>query len=332
MSAYRPGPLNALTDVTGLKVGHASDARLKSGVTVVVPEAPMIAGVHVMGGAPGTRETDLLAPDKTVAEVHALVLSGGSGFGLDAGSGVADALAADGIGFAVGPARVPIVPAAILFDLANGGAKDWTLNPYRALGDAAYRAAMGGAVAMGSVGAGTGPMAGRLKGGLGSASLGLPGGATVAALVACNSLGQTTMGQGPHFWAAPFEVDAEFGGLGVGPMVEVEETFRTKRSGAREATTIAVVATDAPLTKAEAHRVAIAAHDGIARAVVPAHLPFDGDLVFAAATGTFEGAHDVGEIGHGAAICLSRAIARGVFAATPAEGDLVPTWQARFGS
>jgi len=163
----KPGPQNSITDIDGLKVGNAQDNKIKTGVTVLVPDAPLTASVHVMGGAPGTRETDLLAPDKTVDQIHALVLSGGSAFGLDAASGVMDALANDKIGYPVGPAIVPIVPAAILFDLLNGGDKDWSVNPYRTLGTLAYENASS-KTELGNIGAGTGATAGQLKGGLGT--------------------------------------------------------------------------------------------------------------------------------------------------------------------
>lgn len=330
----RPGPQNAISDIAGLRVGNASDASAKTGVTVLLPDAPMTTSVHVMGGAPGTRETDLLAPDKTVEHVHGLVLSGGSAFGLDAGSAVMTHLAKNGIGFPVGPAIVPIVPAAILFDLLNGG--DKSTHPYGTLAQTACATASMH-TEIGSVGAGTGAIAGRLKGGLGTASLVLPGGITVAALVACNSLGNVTNSDSGHFWAAPFELDAEFGGLGPNPgTTPLPDTFRTKMDPPQQGanTTIAIVATDAHLTKAQCHRMAIAAHDGMARAILPAHTPFDGDLIFAGATGAKPLAaplEDTLAIGHAASLCLSRAIARGVFAATPAPGDTVPTWQERFG-
>lgn len=329
----RPGPLNALTDVTGLMVGHASDETLKSGVTVVTAQTPFTAAVHIMGGAPGTRETDLLAPDKTVAEVHAITLAGGSAFGLDAGSGVADALAARGIGFPVGPARVPIVPGAILFDLLNGGDKSWKSNPYKDLGAKALANASPTEARCGSLGAGTGAIAGALKGGIGTASLTLPGGHTVAALIACNSLGNTTVGTTPHFWAAPFEMAGEFGALGPAPAApEIASTFATKFGEAAAGnTTIGIVATSARLTKPAAQRLATAAHDGLARAIVPAHTPMDGDLIFAAATGTSEAptAEAMIPLCHAAALCAARATARAIFTATAASGDTVPTWSAR---
>lgn len=323
----QPGKTNLITDVAGLSVGQASDERIKTGVTVVVGDAPLVAGVHVMGGAPGTRETDLLAADKTVQAVNALVLSGGSAFGLAAADGVVAGLRADGIGFEAHGHHVPIVPAAILFDLASGGDQSWEDSPYPALGRAAY-AARGTEVALGSFGAGTGARVADLKGGIGSASVALPSGAVVGALVAVNALGQVTVGDGPNFWAAPFEQAGEFGDLGVAS--EPAPSPRTKRDGA---TTIAIVATDLTLDKGQATRMAVAAHDGIARAVVPAHTPLDGDLVFSAATGMRapEG-DDLFQLGHAASLALTRAIARGVYHATAAPGDVVPTWRERFNS
>lgn len=325
----KPGAMNAITDVAGLRVGHASDARIKTGVSVLVGEAPFVAGVHVMGGAPGTRETDLLQPDKLVQQVDALVLSGGSAFGLDAASGVSDGLRAQGRGFAVGDQRVPIVPGAILFDLLNGGEKGWDENPYKALGRAALAAA-GGACAQGSVGAGTGATTAGVKGGLGTASVIMDSGITVGALVAVNALGSVVMGEGPEFWAAPFEMGGEFGGLGAGRCDPSHEPRPEAKLG--EATTIAIVATDADLTQAQATRLAVAAHDGMARAIVPSHTPFDGDLVFAAATGAKPLASDFEalRLGHAAACCLARAIARGVYHASAAPGDTLPTWAEKF--
>ncbi len=321
-----PGPRNLLTDVTGLAVGNAADPVRKSGVTVVTADRPFTAGVQVMGGAPGTRETDLLAPDKTVQQVHALVLSGGSAFGLSAATGVLQALAVRGVGVEVAGHRVPIVPAAILFDLANGGDISGP-DPYPALGAAALAAASD-RFGLGTEGAGYGATTATLKGGLGSASLQL-GPVTVGALVAVNALGSATVGDGPAFWAAPFELEAEFGGLG--PASTVPADWPTTKLGPGLATTIAVVATDAPLDKAGCTRMATAAHDGLARALVPAHTPYDGDLVFAASTGQAPEADPV-QLCHAAALCLSRAVARGVFHAKAAAHDPVPTWQDRFGT
>lgn len=327
----KPGRRNLITDVEGLLVGNAQDGDLRSGATVLAGARPFTAAVHVMGGAPGTRETDLLAPDRLVQEVDALVLSGGSAFGLDAASGVAGGLRAMGRGFAVGDMRVPIVPGAILFDLLNGGDKGWTENPYGRLGREALKDARPD-FAIGSVGAGYGALTGNLKGGLGSASAVLDSGVTVGALVAVNALGSVVMGEGPQFWAGPWEMADEFGGLGPGTAPPPgHEPPPAKRMG--EATTIAIVATDAALTQAQAQRMAVAAHDGMARAIVPSHTPLDGDLVFAVATGARPLADPLTgsfALGHAAACCLARAIARAVHAATPMPGDLQPAWRARF--
>lgn len=325
-----PGPKNAITDIKGIKVGHAQDQALKSGVTVLLADNPFTASVSVQGGAPGTRETDLLAPDKSVAQVDALVLSGGSAYGLDACSGVVAGLRADGRGYRVGSAIIPLVPGAILFDLLSGGDKDWKENPYPALGRAAYDAATT-TTPVGTIGAGTGAMTAMMKGGLGTASLILDNGTTVAALVAANPMGSVTTPGQRHFWAAPFEINDEFGGLGPDVTTGLGRVFESRKLTAmqeRANTTIAIVATDAALDKAQCQRVAIAAHDGIARACVPAHSPSDGDLVFSASTGAkpLADPSDLGAIGHAAALCLSRAIARGVFAATAAPNDLLPTW------
>ena len=326
----KPGPKNLITDVTGLLVGNSQVDFFKTGTTVLVGDKPFMASVHVMGGAPGTKETDLLAPDKTVDQIDALVLSGGSAFGLDACSGVMDGLREMGRGFPVGPMRVPIVPGAIIFDLINGGNKDWGQNPYRALGAAAFAAA-GQEFALGSAGAGTGATTGNYKGGLGSASLVLESGMTVGALVAANPFGTVAGPQG-HFHAASHEIAGEFGGLGVdaafnplaGPHSAKMDGFNPRGN-----TTIAIVATDAALTKAQALRMATAAQDGLARAIWPAHTPVDGDLVFAAATGARalqDETADLLRLGHAAAICLARAVARGIYHATAAKGDVLPCW------
>ena len=322
-----PGPHNLITDVTGLRVGNAGDAAVKTGVTVLTADAPFVASGHVMGGAPGTRETDLLAPENTVEAVDALVLSGGSAYGIDSASGVVAGLRSVGRGFEVAGQVVPIVPAAILFDLANGGAKNWGTSPYPALGRAALDAAAP-AFDLGTAGAGTGATTGALKGGLGSASAVLESGVTVGALVAVNAVGEVTDADG-RFWAAPFEIEAEFGGRGAPQTAGVPRTKLTPGS----ATTIAIVATDAALTKPQAKRMAIAAHDGLARAILPAHTPMDGDLVFAVSTGARPLADEIVEpmwIGHAAATCLARAVARGVYEAQAEPSDPLPTWRDRF--
>jgi L-aminopeptidase/D-esterase-like protein len=328
----KPGPRNLITDVPGLRVGNADDMGLRSGCTVLVGDLPFVAGVNVMGGAPGTRETELLSPDRLVQQVDALVLSGGSAFGLDACSGVMDGLHTQGRGFAVGNARVPIVPGAILFDLLNGGDKEWRANPYAALGLRALNDASPD-FTLGTAGAGFGAMTGRWKGGLGSASAVLDNGMTVGALVAVNALGSVTMGDGPQFWAHPWEMDGEFGNLGPGRADASAEPHPRKRMG--EATTIAIVATDAALSQSQAQRMATAAQDGMARAIVPSHTPLDGDLVFAAATGDRALADPVTDtflLGHAAACVLARAIARAVYLAKAAPGDLQPVYAARFTS
>ncbi|MDO6730263.1 P1 family peptidase [Marinovum sp. 2_MG-2023] len=328
-----PGPRNLITDIAGLRVGNASDAALKSGCTVLVGDAPFVTSVAVMGGAPGTRETDLLAPDKMAPAVDALVLSGGSAFGLAAAQGVMDTLAEQGRGFAVGPARVPLVPAAILFDLLNGGNKAWASNPYPGLGKTALLAATHD-FPLGTTGAGTGASTAMLKGGLGSASVLLDDGITVGALVAANPVGCVTTPGERHFWASPFEINGEFGQLGPDPAPTHRDLRHSRKLAAMAAqgnTTIAIVATDAQLTKAQAQRMATAAHDGIARAIVPAHTPMDGDLIFAASTGAQDLAApdwQILNICHAAACCLSRAIARAIYHASPAPNDRMPCWSA----
>jgi L-aminopeptidase/D-esterase-like protein len=337
---FRTGPRNLITDVAGLRVGNAGDGKLKSGVTVVLSDEPAVAGVQVLGGAPGTRETDLLEPQNSIATIHAVVLSGGSAFGLDAASGVQAALREKNIGVEVGGFRVPIVPAAILFDLRNGGDKDWgRYPPYRDFG---YEATQTATVdfAIGTAGAGIGALTSGLKGGLGSASTVLDSGVTIGALAAVNPTGSVTVGRSRHFWAAPFEIGDEFGGLAYpNPLPEdareILLKYRDKRVGGQSeggSTTIAVIATDAVLTKAAAKRLAISAHDGFARAIWPTHTPADGDLVFALATGKsgIELSADAAiDLFAAAGATMARAISRGVYAATPNEGDLFPVWSSR---
>jgi len=335
VGAASKGPRNLITDVAGLRVGNAQDDHIKTGTTVLVGDTPFTASVHVMGGAPGTKETDLLAPDKTVEQVDALVLSGGSAFGLDACSGVMDGLRAKGRGFQIGTMHIPIVPGAIIFDLINGGAKDWDTNPYRALGQEALQSASAD-FTTGTAGAGTGAMAAMQKGGLGSASMVLPDGTVVGALVVVNALGSVTTPGDRHFWAAPFEMDGEFGGAGPDPTAgqvtsppSCKEQAMMMHATDGANTTIAIVATDAALTKTQCHRLAVTAHDGMARAIVPSHTPLDGDLVFGVATG--KGAPPdqtrFREIAAAGAVTLSRAIARGVYDASAAPDDLIATYR-----
>ncbi|MEL6751665.1 MAG: P1 family peptidase [Pseudomonadota bacterium] len=333
----KAGPQNAITDIAGLRVGHAHAPVLKSGSTVLLVESDTnVASVHVAGGAPGTRDIALLAPENTVQSVDALVLSGGSAFGLDSASGVQMALRRMGRGFAVGDQRVPIVPAAILFDLINGGNKGFDENPYAALGAAAVKAAAH-TTPVGTIGAGygalTGGPLGGLKGGLGTASTILSDGSTIGALVAVNALGSPVTGDGPHLRAAPFEILSEFGGLGVGSSTDSDRLdikFADQQNPGAN-TTIGIIATDATLTKGQAKRLAIAAHDGFAHALWPAHTPLDGDLIFGLSTCDRPANDDMGwqiELAAAAASTMARAIAQGVHAAKPADNDLFPCWSA----
>ncbi len=285
--------------------------------------------VDVRGGGPGTRETEALAPENLVGRAHAVVLAGGSVFGLAAADGVAAALSAQGIGLTLRPGSpaIPIVPAAVLHDLGNGGDKTWGLEPpYRALGASALQAAAAD-FALGSVGAGRGAMAGLVKGGVGSASIDLGGGLTVGAMVAVNSVGSALMPDGTTYWAWPFELDREFGGskppgaqadMG-NPAPDESRLLALERLRPGANTTLGVVACNAALTTAECNRVAMMAQDGIARALRPAHSLFDGDTVFALASGSVapgEGqrrALQVSRIGSAAADCMARAIARAVY-------------------
>ncbi len=328
---------NLITDVAGLRVGNAHDTTLASGVTVALFEAPAVASVAIHGGAPGVRDTALLEPEASVERVDALVLSGGSAFGLDACGGVMADLRGRGRGLAVGDVRVPIVPGAVIFDLTASASIDWpNLSPWWHLGFCASSTAAA-VFALGTEGAGYGATTANMKGGLGSASAVTPEGFTVGALVVVNAVGSTLIGEGPHFWAGADEVDHEFGGRGWPAHVDAAAlTPRLKGEGAAHAnTTIAIVATDAVLSKSQARRLAVMAHDGIARAVRPAHAPMDGDLVFAAATGRSARPADLRgltAIGNVAAGCLARAIARAVYEATalPFPGAL-SAYRDRFG-
>ncbi len=329
------GLANLITDVAGVSVGHADDARLASGVTVVIFDAPATASIAIHGGAPGVRDAALLEPEMTVERIDALTLSGGSVYGLDAAGGVLEFLRASGRGFAIGDVRVPIVPGAILFDLLNGGDKNWSGRaPYWDLGFAAASKAARD-FALGSIGAGLGATTVNLKGGLGSASAVTSGGYVVGALVAVNSVGQATIGDGPHFWAAPFERGAEYGGLGWPPAPPDNALSMRLKTDRLANTTIAVVATDAPLSKAEAKRVAIQAHDGMAHALRPSHAALDGDLIFAASTERNPrppAPRELAEISMLAADTLARAIARAVYEATPLKvAGAQPSWREAFG-
>lgn len=328
---------NQINDVPGVRTGNAQDPALASGVTAVVFDQPAIASIAIHGGAPGVRDAALLELEMSVETVDALVLSGGSAFGLDAMGGVQAWLHQQGRGFAIGASRIPIVPGAILFDLNNGGDKNWgKRNPYWDLGWKAAETASTGTFLLGTTGAGYGATTANLKGGLGSASAQTPSGHMTGALVAVNAIGSAVIGNGPHFWAAPYERDGEFGSCGFPARPAAADlALQTKGGPAprNENTTIAIVATNAPLTKQQARRIAVMAHDGLARALRPAHAPFDGDIVFVASTGAGEplSPAQLLETGSVAADCLARAIARGIYEATalPFTGAL-PDWKSRF--
>jgi L-aminopeptidase/D-esterase-like protein len=329
---------NLLTDISGVRVGHADDAALASGVTAVVFDQPAVAAIDVRGGGPGTREGAALDLGNTVDHIHGIALGGGSAFGLEAGGGVQAWLAEQGRGFEVGGAVIPIVPGAIVFDLLNGGDKKWgRFAPYRELGYAAAAAASQD-FALGSAGAGFGATTANFKGGLGSASAATPSGVRVAALAVVNAVGTVTVGDGPWFWAAPFEIGGEFGGRGLPPSFTPQMLAMRLKGGtaatAIENTTLAVVVTDAVLTKPQAKRLAMIAQTGFARAIYPVHAPLDGDVLFAVATceKPIDPLVGLTELGMVAANAVARAIARGVYEATalPFPGAL-PAWKDRFG-
>jgi len=319
----RPGLRNAITDVVGIRVGQAQDERAATGVTVIVPDAPAVCAVDVRGGGPGTRETDALALHGLVERVDAVVLAGGSVYGLAAADGVCAALGLAGRGyrfpqFGDAVPSAPVVPAAILFDLGNSGDKAWGGDPpYRRLGQEALGAA-GLELRLGRAGAGFGAMAGQLRGGVGSASIVTAEGVTIGAIAAVNSFGSVVAGDGRTFWAAPFEIDGEFGGRGCAGLATAPDDWSLSKAPAdgRLNTTIACIALDADLTKPEAQRVAVMAQDGMARAIRPVHAPFDGDVVFVLATGGKSVAEprplSIARLGAFAADVLARAIARGV--------------------
>lgn len=333
---------NLITDVPGVLVGNAHDVRAATGATVAVFDGGAVASVATLGGAPGSRAVTILEPEMMSDKIDAVVLSGGSLYGLDAAGGASAVLCAQGRGAQFGGIALPVAVQAILFDLSNGGEKDWLAKPvtsrppYWDLGrDAALAAGLD--FELGTVGAGYGGTTAGLKGGLGSTSARTSQGFSVGALAAVNAVGSAIIGDGPHFWAGAYERDEEFGGLGWPARVPPEAlTLRFKgQSAPATATTIALVATDAVLSKADCKRLAIMANDGLARALRPVHAPNDGDTVFAAATcrgGPGSEPRVLTEIGAVAADCLARAVARGVYEAKalPFRNSL-PDWKMRFG-
>ena len=329
---------NLLTDIPGVRVGHADDAALASGVTAIIFDQPAVASIDIRGGGPGTRDGALLDPVNTVERIDAIALSGGSAFGLEAGGGIQAWLAEHGRGFAVGDALIPIVPGAVQFDMLNGGNKKWgRFPPYRDLGYTAAAAATNGVFALGSIGAGLGATTANFKGGIGSASATTTDGIRVAAIASVNAVGSVNVGDGPWFWAAPFEIGGEFGGRGLPPSFTPDMLAMRLKGGpaatAIENTTLAVVVTDAILTKAQVKRLAIISQTGFARAIYPVHAPLDGDAVFAAATceKPVDPLYGLTELGAVAANVIARAIARGVYEAKalPFAGAL-PSWKMLF--
>lgn len=326
---------NLVNEVKGVKIGHADDHDAITGVTAVVFDTPAIASIDIRGGAPGSRESDLLLPERMVEGVDAIILSGGSAFGLDAASGAMMELAKQGRGFAVGPARIPIVPASILFDLLNGGNKAWgDTTPYHRLGATAVMNAQI-EFAIGSVGAGLGATTANVKGGLGAAFCVTPAGQQVMALVAVNAVGQVTYGLSRHFWAAPFEVDQEFGGYGLPPHLLPEMTTPILKGGIGQSTTLAVILTEARLSKTQCRQLAVMAQDGMARAIYPVHTLHDGDTVYAVATGLAAPPQNAGEmtmLGTLAANTLARAIACAIYEAGDGKqgSPLLPSYRERW--
>jgi L-aminopeptidase/D-esterase-like protein len=316
----RPGPRNSITDVAGILVGNAEAPDLVTGTTAVIPDRPVLAAVDVRGGGPGTRDVETLDPASTVQELHGVVLSGGSAYGLDAAGGVMHWLRQQDRGFAIGGTVVPIVPAAIIFDLSTGGPKDWDHPPWWELGYKAAAAA-GEEFALGNAGAGLGARAGRLKGGLGTASA-VWEGITVGALAVANPVGSAVIPGTRTFWAWPFEMANELGGQTPPKAVPEPLPYDFDRAPG-SSTTLVVIATDAELTRPQAKRVALMAHDGLARAIRPVHSPLDGDTVFVLATGERPLADPVAglaQLGMIAADCAARAIARGVYEARALAG------------
>lgn len=334
---YQTGFRNLITDVEGLRVGEAHDKKIVSGVTVLLFEEPAVGSVAFLGGGPANRDTACLEPDTAISHVDAFVLSGGSGFGLDAATGVQSWLKEQGRGLAVGNIKIPIVPQAILFDLLNGGNKDWgRFPPYR---DLAYEAAgqCKKDFLLGTYGAGYGASTIHVKGGLGSASIITPSGFTLGALVAVNSLSSPILGNSHYFWAAPYEIKKEFGGFGLPKnqlLFQEPVTWKGQIPPATFSTTLAILATDAALDKAKLKRLAFAAQGGMSKALRLAHGFMDGDIIFSASTGKkilTDIPNQMTELGAYASDCIARAIARGIYEATSLPfPELPPSWKDKY--
>tara|TARA_B100000614_G_scaffold261846_1_gene292926 strand:+ start:1023 stop:2009 length:987 start_codon:yes stop_codon:yes gene_type:complete len=317
------GPKNSITDIDGFLVGNAHDDNIKSGVTVLTRSTSFRASVSILGGAPGTKETDLLSPDKIVENIDGIVLAGGSAFGLDASSGVMDCLRIQNRGFDTGAIKVPIVPSAILFDLKNGGLKDWKINPYRDLGRKAFLN-ISDYFEVGSVGAGCGATTSVVKGGLGTNSIFYGDRIKVAAIIAVNSVGS------PFFPGTNVLYSDFYSGkkenMERPPMTALINSTKLLTG---EATTLGIVCTNLNFNKNDLNRIAISAHSGIARAIEPSHTPFDGDIIFSATSGTepiVNNDKDLMLVCQLSALCVTQAVGSAIKAARKKKGDQLSCW------
>ena len=323
MTKLFKGPKNSITDIDGFLVGNAQDDHIKSGVTVLTRLTSFRASVSILGGAPGTKETELLSPDKIVENIDGIVLAGGSAFGLDASSGVMDCLRGQNRGFDTGAIKVPIVPSAILFDLKNGGFKEWSINPYRELGQNAFLK-VSHDFEIGSVGAGCGATTSIVKGGLGTSSLFYGDRIKVGAIVAVNSVGS------PCFPGTNFLFSDLYGKKNGGfERLATNSLINSTKLLTGEATTLGIVCTNLDFNKNDLNRIATSAHSGIARAIEPSHTPFDGDIIFSATSGTQpidSKDKDLMLVCQLSALCVTQAVGSAIKAARPKKGDLLSCW------
>ena len=317
------GPKNSITDIDGFLVGNAHDDNIKSGVTVLTRSTSFRASVSILGGAPGTKETDLLSPDKIVENIDGIVLAGGSAFGLDASSGVMDCLRIQNRGFDTGAIKVPIVPSAILFDLKNGGLKDWKINPYRDLGQKAFLN-ISDYFEVGSVGAGCGATTSVVKGGLGTNSIFYGDRIKVAAIIAVNSVGSPFFPGTNILYSDFYSGEKEY--MERPPMTA---SINSTKLLTGEATTLGIVCTNLNFNKNDLNRIAISAHSGIARAIEPSHTPFDGDIIFSATSGTepiVNNDKDLMLVCQLSALCVTQAVGSAIKAARKKKGDQLSCW------
>jgi D-aminopeptidase len=317
------GPKNSITDIDGFLVGNAHDDHIKTGVTVLTRSTSFRASVSILGGAPGTKETDLLSPDKIVEYIDGIVLAGGSAFGLDASSGVMDCLRIQNRGFDTGAVKVPIVPSAILFDLKNGGLKDWKINPYRDLGKKAF-SNISDNFEIGSVGAGCGATTSVVKGGLGTNSIFYGDRIKVGAIVAVNSVGSPFF-PGTKLLYSDFYGEKKYH-MERPPMTALINPTKLLTG---EATTLGIVCTNVNFSKNDLNRIATSAHTGIARAIEPSHTPFDGDIIFSATSGTepiISKDKDLMLVCQLSALCVTQAVGSAIKAARKKQGDQLSCW------